>query len=210
MSVRILIADDHVMVRQGLKALLEREKYRVVGEASEGREAVKLAKSLHPEICLLDLAMPVLNGMDCTREIAKEVPECRVIVLTMHSEDHYVLAALRSGAAGYVVKTRAAADLLQAIREVNRGHFYLSPGVSGAVVTAYLARSELPADPLTPRERQVLQLIAEGKSTKEAAAVLEISVKTAESHRFRMMRKLGVHETAGLVRHAIRLGLTQL
>jgi DNA-binding NarL/FixJ family response regulator len=210
MSVRILIADDHVMVRQGLRALLEREKLRVVGEASEGREALQLAISLQPEICLLDLAMPVLNGLDCTREVLKRVSGCRVIILTMHSEDHYVLEALRSGVAGYVIKTRAAADLLQAIREVHRGHFYLSPGVSGAVVSAYLAKSELPADPLTPRERQVLQLIAEGKSTKEAAAVLEISVKTAESHRFRIMRKLEVHETAGLVRHAIRLGLTQL
>jgi len=209
MSLRIIIADDHVMVRQGLKALLEREKYKVVGEASDGLEAAQLAKSLHPDLCLLDLAMPNLNGMDCAREILKEVPRTRVIILTMHSEDHYVLAALRSGAIGYVVKSRAAADLLQAIREVQRGHFYLSPGVSGAVVTAYLAKSELPEDPLTTRERQVLQLIAEGKTTKEAAGVLEISVKTAESHRSRIMQKLQVHETAGLVRHAIRLGLTQ-
>ena len=210
MSSRILIADDHVMVRQGLKALLERERYTVVGEASDGHEAVQLAKSQRPDLCLLDLAMPVLNGMDSAREIMKELPDCKVIILTMHSEDHYVLAALRAGAVGYVVKTRAAADLLQAIREVQRGHFYLSPGVSGAVVEAYLAKSDLPADPLTPRERQVLQLIAEGKTTKEAAAILEISVKTAESHRFRIMRKLEVHETAGLVRNAIRMGLTQI
>jgi DNA-binding NarL/FixJ family response regulator len=209
MSLRIIIADDHVMVRQGLKALLEREKYKVVGEASDGLEAVQLAKSLHPDLCLLDLAMPNLNGMDCAREVLKDAPRTRVIILTMHSEDHYVLAALRSGATGYVVKSRAAADLLQAIREVQRGHFYLSPGVSGAVVAAYLAKSELPADPLTTRERQVLQLIAEGKTTKEAAGMLEISVKTAESHRSRIMQKLQVHETAGLVRHAIRLGLTQ-
>jgi DNA-binding NarL/FixJ family response regulator len=209
MSLRIIIADDHVMVRQGLKALLEREKYKVVGEASDGLEAVQLAKSLHPDLCLLDLAMPNLNGMDSAREILKDAPRTRVIILTMHSEDHYVLAALRSGATGYVVKSRAAADLLQAIREVQRGHFYLSPGVSGAVVAAYLAKSELPADPLTTRERQVLQLIAEGKTTKEAAGMLEISVKTAESHRSRIMQKLQVHETAGLVRHAIRLGLTQ-
>lgn len=210
MSLRILIADDHVMVRQGLKALLERERYSVVGEASDGHEAVHLAKTLRPDLCLLDLAMPVLNGMDSAREIMKELPDCKVIILTMHSEDHYVLAALRSGAVGYVVKTRAAADLLQAIREVQRGHFYLSPGVSGAVVEAYLSKSDMPADPLTPRERQVLQLIAEGKTTKEAAAILEISVKTAESHRFRIMRKLEVHETAGLVRNAIRMGLTQI
>jgi DNA-binding NarL/FixJ family response regulator len=198
------------MVRQGLKALLERERYSVVGEASDGHEAVHLAKTLRPDLCLLDLAMPVLNGMDSAREIMKELPDCKVIILTMHSEDHYVLAALRSGAVGYVVKTRAAADLLQAIREVQRGHFYLSPGVSGAVVEAYLSKSDMPADPLTPRERQVLQLIAEGKTTKEAAAILEISVKTAESHRFRIMRKLEVHETAGLVRNAIRMGLTQI
>ena len=210
MSSRILIADDHVMVRQGLKALLERERYTVVGEASDGHEAVQLAKTLRPDLCLLDLAMPVLNGMDSAREVMKELPDCKVIILTMHSEDHYVLAALRSGAVGYVVKTRAAADLLQAIREVQRGHFYLSPGVSGAVVEAYLSKSDMPADPLTPRERQVLQLIAEGKTTKEAAAILEISVKTAESHRFRIMRKLEVHETAGLVRNAIRMGLTQI
>jgi len=209
MSLRIIIADDHVMVRQGLKALLERERYKVVGEASDGLEAVQLAKSLHPDLCLMDLAMPNLNGMDSAREILKDAPRTRVIILTMHSEDHYVLAALRSGATGYVVKSRAAADLLQAIREVQRGHFYLSPGVSGAVVAAYLAKSELPADPLTTRERQVLQLIAEGKTTKEAAGMLEISVKTAESHRSRIMQKLQVHETAGLVRHAIRLGLTQ-
>jgi DNA-binding NarL/FixJ family response regulator len=209
MSLRIIIADDHVMVRQGLKALLERERYKVVGEASDGFEALQLAKSLHPDLCLLDLAMPNLNGIDCAREILKEVPRTRVIILTMHSEDHYVLAALRSGAMGYVVKNRAAADLLQAIGEAQHGHFYLSPGVSGAVVAAYLANSELPVDPLTTRERQVLQLIAEGKTTKEAAGILEISVKTAESHRSRIMQKLQVHETAGLVRHAIRIGLTQ-
>ncbi len=209
MSLRIIIADDHVMVRQGLKAILEREKYKVVGEASDGREALQQAKSLHPDLCLLDLAMPNLNGIDCAREILKEVPRTRVIMLTMHSEDHYVLAALRSGATGYVVKSRAATDLLQGIREVQRGQFYLSPGVSGAVVAAYLGKSELPADPLTARERQVLQLIAEGKTTKEAAGILEISVKTAESHRSRIMQKLQVHETASLVRHAIRLGLTQ-
>jgi two-component system, NarL family, response regulator NreC len=181
-----------------------------VGEASDGLEALQLAKSLHPDLCLLDLSMPNLNGIDCAREILKGVPRTRVIILTMHSDDHYVLAALRSGASGYVVKSRAAADLLQAIGEVQHGHFYLSHGLSRAMVTAYLANSELPADPLTTRERQVLQLIAEGKTTKEAAGILEISVKTAESHRSRIMQKLQVHETAGLVRHAIRIGLTQL
>ncbi|HEU5179957.1 MAG TPA: response regulator transcription factor [Candidatus Polarisedimenticolia bacterium] len=209
MSLRILLADDHVMVRQGLKALLEREKFEIAGEASDGREAVRLAESLRPDLILLDLAMPLLNGMDATREILKSNPSAKVILLTMHSEDSYVLEALRAGAVGYVVKTRASGELLQAIREVQRGHFYLSPGVSRVVISAFLAKNELPMDPLTARERQVLQLIAEGKTTKEAAVVLDISVKTAESHRTRIMHKLNIHETAGLVRYAIRLGLTQ-
>ncbi len=209
MSLRILLADDHVMVRQGLKALLEREKFDIAGEASDGREAVRLAESLRPDLILLDLAMPLLNGMDATREILKANPGAKVILLTMHSEDSYVLEALRAGAVGYVVKTRASGELLQAIREVQRGHFYLSPGVSRVVISAFLAKNELPMDPLTARERQVLQLIAEGKTTKEAAVVLDISVKTAESHRTRIMHKLNIHETAGLVRYAIRLGLTQ-
>ena len=209
MPLRILLADDHVMVRQGLKALLEREKFDIAGEASDGREAVQLADSLRPDLILLDLAMPLLNGMDATREILKSNPGAKVILLTMHSEDSYVLEALRAGAVGYVVKTRASGELLQAIREVQRGHFYLSPGVSRVVISAFLAKNELPMDPLTARERQVLQLIAEGKTTKEAAVVLDISVKTAESHRTRIMHKLNIHETAGLVRYAIRLGLTQ-
>ena len=209
MSLRILLADDHVIVRQGLKALLEREKFDIVGEASDGREAVRLVESLRPDLILLDLSMPLLNGMDATREILKSNPGAKVILLTMHSEDSYVLEALRAGAVGYVVKTRASGELLQAIREVQRGHFYLSPGVSRIVISAFLAKNELPTDPLTARERQVLQLIAEGKSTKQAAVVLEISVKTAESHRTRIMHKLNIHETAGLVRYAIRLGLTQ-
>src|SRR5262245_38464649 len=174
MSLRILLADDHVMVRQGLKALLERGEFDIAGEASDGREGVRLAESLRPDLILLDLAMPLLNGMDATREILKANPGAKVILLTMHSEDSYVLEALRAGAVGYVVKTRASGELLQAIREVQRGHFYLSPGVSRVVISAFLAKNELPMDPLTARERQVLQLIAEGKTTKEAAVVLEI------------------------------------
>jgi DNA-binding NarL/FixJ family response regulator len=209
MSLRILLADDHVMVRQGLKAVLEREKLEVAGEASDGREAVELARKLRPDLAILDLAMPLLNGMDAAREILKLNPEARVILLTMHAEDHYVLEALRAGASGYVMKTRASSELVQAIREVQRGHVYLSPGVSRVVVSAFLAKGELPPDPLTSRERQVLQLIAEGRTTKQAAALLNISTKTAESHRTHIMQKLDIHETAGLVRYAIRFGLTQ-
>jgi DNA-binding NarL/FixJ family response regulator len=209
MSVRILLADDHVMVRQGLRALLEREKLQVVGEASDGLEAVRLAATLRPDLVLVDLAMPRLNGMDATREILKTVPAARVILLTMHAEDRYVLEAFRSGAAGFLVKTRASEELVQAINEVRRGNVYLSPGVSRALVSAYLGKHDSQPDRLTSRERQLLQLIAEGMSTKQAADILRISVKTAGSHRMRLMQKLDIHEIAGLVRHAIRLGLTQ-
>jgi DNA-binding NarL/FixJ family response regulator len=209
MSGRILLADDHIIVRQGLKVLLERERFEVVGEASDGREAVRLALTLRPDLTVLDVGMPLMNGMDAAREILKELPRTRVILLTMYTEDVYVLTALRAGVSGYVVKTRASGDLVQAIRDVQKGNFYLSPGISRVVVSAYLQKRDFPPDPLTPRERQVLQLVAEGKTTKEAAAFLRISAKTAESHRTRIMRKLEIHETAGLVRYAIRLGLIQ-
>jgi two-component system response regulator NreC len=210
MPVRILLADDHVMVRQGLKALLEREGMEIVGEASDGREAARLAAELRPDVIVLDLAMPLLNGVAAAEAILKQAPRDKIILLTMHTDDHYVLAALRAGVSGYVMKTRASAELVQAIREVERGHFFLSPGVSGTVVAAVRGRRDAPADPLTSREKQVLQLIAEGKTTKETAADLGISVKTAESHRTRIMQKLDIHETAGLVRYALRLGLTHL
>ena len=209
MPLRVLLADDHLLFRQGLRALLEREALHVVGEADNGHEAVRLARELRPDVAVLDLAMPLLNGLDAAREIHQASPRTRTILLTMHTEDPYVGKALQAGIKGYVLKTQASADLIQAIREVSRGAVYLSPGVSRAVVEAYLAKTDLPPDPLTPRERQVLQLVAEGKTTKEIAQVLGISAKTADSHRTRMMRKLDIHETAGLVRHAIREGLIQ-
>ena len=209
MPLRVLLADDHLLFRQGLRALLEREALHVVGEADNGHEAVRLARELRPDVAVLDLAMPLLNGLDAAREIHQASPRTRTILLTMHTEDPYVGKALQAGIKGYVLKTQASADLIQAIREVHRGAIYLSPGVSRAVVDAYLAKTELPIDPLTARERQVLQLVAEGKTTKEVAALLGISVKTAESHRTRIMQKLDIHETASLVRYAIREGLTQ-
>src|SRR5882672_2162912 len=207
MSCRVLLADDHQIVRQGLRGLLEKAGHEVVGEAADGREALKLARALLPDIAVLDLSMPLLNGLDAAHEIRRIAPEIKTILLTMHTDKGYVLQALRAGAKGYVLKTQAAEDLIRAIREVSRGEVYLSPGVAVSVVDAYLQRIDPAADPLTPRERQILQLVAEGKSTKEIARMLSISFKTAESHRNRMMKKLDIHEVAGLVRYAIRRGL---
>jgi len=209
MSLHILLADDHLIVRQGLKLLLEREGFNVVGEACDGREAVRLAQELRADIALLDLTMPLLNGVDAGRAILQTCPKTKVVLLTIHTEQHYVLDALRAGIKGYVLKTKAAEELIRAIREVSLGKLYLTPGVSEVVAQAYLAKTDLPPEPLSLREREVLQLIAEGKSTKEVAVVLGISVKTAESHRTRMMEKLSVHETASLVRYAIKRGLVQ-
>ncbi|HET6922389.1 MAG TPA: response regulator transcription factor [Anaeromyxobacteraceae bacterium] len=209
MPIRVILADDHALVRQGLKALLEREGFLVAGEASDGQEAVRLVPEVRPEVAILDISMPLLNGLDAAREIRKCAEGTKTILLTRHDEDQYVTAALRAGVKGYVLKSQAATDLVAAIRQVSGGGIYLSPGVSRAVVEAYLSKSELPADPLTSRERQVLQLIGEGKSTKEVAALLGVSVKTAESHRTRLMQKLDIHETASLVRYAIRRGLVQ-
>ncbi len=209
MSLHILLADDHLIVRQGLKVLLEREGFNVVGEASDGREAVRLAQELCPDIALLDLTMPLLNGVDAGRAILQTSPKTKIILLTMHTEDHHVLDALRAGIKGYVLKTKAAEELVQAIQEASLGKLYLTPGVSEVVAQAYLAKTDLPQEPLSLREREVLQLIAEGKTTKEVATVLGISVKTAESHRTRIMEKLDIHETASLVRYAIRRGVIQ-
>ena len=209
MPLRILLADDHPVVRQGFRALLEREGFEVVGEASDGREAARLAQALRPDLAVLDIAMPMLNGVDAAREVLKASPQTKPILLTVHTEDQYILEALEAGIRGYVVKTQAMEDLVQAIREVARGALYLSPRIAGTVVQAYLAKTELPPDPLTPREREVLQLIAEGQTSKEIAEILGVSAKTAESHRAHIMEKLGIHDTAGLVRYAIRRGLIQ-
>jgi two-component system response regulator NreC len=209
MPISIVLADDHVLVRQGLKSLLEREGHLVVGEASEGKQALSQVHSLRPDIAILDISMPILNGLNAAREISKSFPKTSTILLTQHDEDQYISEALEAGVKGYVLKSQVASDLLEAIRQVSRGQVYLSPGVSRAVMEAYRSKSERSRDPLTLRERQVLQLIAEGKSTKEVAALLGISVKTAESHRTRLMQKLDIHETASLVRYAVRCGMVQ-
>jgi two-component system response regulator NreC len=209
MPIQVILADDHQIVRQGLKVLLEGQGFEVVGEASDGQQAVRLAEQLHPDVAVLDLAMPLLNGLEAAREIQRVSVKTKPIILTMHAENHYILEGLHAGAKGFVMKTHATEDLVQAIREAARGRTYLSPEVSRTVVQAYQNNVDIRPEPLSPRERQVLQLVAEGKSTKEVAGLLNISVKTAETHRTRIMEKLNVHETAGLVRYAIRRGIIQ-
>lgn len=209
MPTRVLLADDHALIRQGLKALLEKQGFCVVGEASDGQEAVRTVEKAQPDVAIIDISMPILNGVEAARELKKSSPETKVVLLTQHDEDQYVTEALRAGVKGYVLKSQAAEDLVHAIQEVCHGSVYLSPHISRAIVDAYLSKSSVSTDPLSGRERQVLQLVGEGKSTKDIAVHLGISVKTAESHRSRLMKKLDIHETASLVRYAIRRGFIQ-
>jgi DNA-binding NarL/FixJ family response regulator len=209
MAVRILLADDHSIVRQGLRAILEREGFEVVGEAADGREALQLCERFHPEVAVLDVTMPLLNGIDAAQEIKRSHPRTKVVLLTMHTEDNFVLQSLRAGVNGFVLKQRSAEELVRAIREVCKGEIFLSSGICRTVVDALVNKTELPTESLSDRERQVLQLVAEGKTNKETASILDISPKTAEFHRAHIMEKLDIHDTAGLVRYAIRLGLIE-
>lgn len=208
--IRVLLADDHAIVREGLRALLEREPdMAVVAEAGDGREALRLAQETRPDVAAMDLSMPLLNGLEAARQMASWERGPRSILLTMHAEDRYVLEALRAGVRGYVLKKQAAADLVRAIREVASGSAYLSPGISIAVADAIRSSGPPPEASLTAREREVLQLVAEGKTTKEIAGILGVSVKTADAHRTRLMQKLNIHDIAGLTRFAIRQGVIQ-
>lgn len=209
MPLHIVIADDHTIVRQGLRALLEREQFEVVGEAGDGQEAVRLVEKLHPAVAVLDVAMPVLNGIDAAREISRLSPRTKTILLTMLTEDQYVLESLRAGVKGYVLKSNSSEELVRAIRDACDGKVYLTPAASTAVVEAYITMSSASPPELTEREREVLQLVAEGKTSKEIAEKLGITWKTAESHRTHIMEKLAIHDIAGLVRYAIRHGLVQ-
>lgn len=210
MPCRVLLADDHQIFLQGLRGLLEKAGHEIVAEAADGREAIRLAQNLEPDIAVLDLSMPLLNGLDAALELRRLVPRCRTIILTMYTDKSYVLQALKAGVKGYVLKTQAAEDLIRAIDEARRGEVYLSPGIAASVVDAYLDdRNDVTPDPLTLRERQVVVLVAEGKTCKEIARLLSISFKTVEAHRTRAMKKLDIHETAGLVRYAVRHGLIQ-
>jgi DNA-binding NarL/FixJ family response regulator len=210
MPTQILLADDHRLVRECLKLFLEQEGFKVVAEADNGYEAVKLTEELRPDVAVLDVAMPILNGLDAAREIQKVSPKTKTILLTIHGEKSYILEGVRAGAKGIILKNHAAEELLRAIREALSGRTYMSPETSHVLLEAYQEKNKVRPDPLSGRERQVLQLIAEGKTTKEVAALYQISIKTVETHRARIMTKLDIHDTAGLVRYAIRSGLTQL
>lgn len=210
-NVRVLLADDHTLVRAGLRKLLESiPSMEVVGEAGDGLELLELVEKLQPQMVLMDIAMPGLNGLEATGRLVKAWPGIRVLILSMHQNGEYVRQALRQGAAAYLLKDAAPLELELAIRAVLKGETYLSPAVSKGVVSDYVQRlrtDEQPADALTPRQREVLQLIAEGQSTKEIARRLDLSIKTVETHRTQLMKQLDIHEIAGLVRFAIRTGL---
>src|SRR3989441_11002277 len=205
MPVRVVLADDHLVLRQALKALLEHRGLEVVADEADGRAAVDAVQRHAPDVAVLDVAMPVLNGVDAAREIARIAPGCPIILLSGIDDTRFVREALKVGVRGFGQKSQGADDLVHAIEEVRGGRLYVSPGASQAIVDACAAPQE-EGSHLTPRERQVLQLVGEGKSTKQIAEVLHISVKTAEFHRGRLMKKLNVHDTANLVRYAIREG----
>jgi DNA-binding NarL/FixJ family response regulator len=210
-ATRVLLADDHVLVRAGIRALIERiPNVEVVGEASTGREALELVKSTLPNLVLLDIAMAELGGLEALPRITKDFPGVKVIILSAHANEEYVIRALRSGAAGYMLKDAATTELRLAIDSVSQDKTYLSPSISRAVINDYLQRVGGPVSPLeqlTPRQREVLQLIGEGKNTKEIACDLAISVKTVESHRLQLMERLNIHDVPGLVRYTVRSGL---
>ena len=216
-KTRILLADDHTIVRKGLRSILEREDdMEVVGEAADGREAVRKAASLTPDVVVLDITMPRMNGIEAAARISKETPVTRIVALTMHSSEEYVYSLLKAGAKGYILKDSPPSDLIEGIRAVARGGTYLHPDVSVTVVNEYLKRPDPrdrggePVHILSTREREVLQLIAEGHTNKEIAFQLGLSVKTIEAHRTRIMDKLKIHNVAGLTRYAISRGITSV
>ena len=210
-TVRVILAEDHTLVRAGLCALVRSlEGVEVVAEAGDGHQALEMVGSHWPDLVLMDVAMPGLNGLEATVRIAKEYPHVKVIILSMHANEEYVLQSLRAGAVGYLLKDSGTAELELAIRAVLRGETFLSPAVSKHVIEQYVQRQEDPQSPfqiLTPRQREILQLIAEGLSTKDIARKLDLSIKTIDTHRTQLMDRLDIHEVAGLVRYAVRTGL---
>jgi len=212
-KIRIILADDHNLTRAGIRLLLEQiEGVEVLGEAENGRDALALARQHTPQIVLMDISMPEMNGIEALTRISKDVPTARVIILSTHADEGHVLDALRAGAAGYLLKSAATHDLRAAVDSVAKGGTYLSPQIASVVIARSTGRTPTTPgglDHLTGRQREILQLIAEGKSTKEMAFLLNVSVKTVETHRSQLMDRLKIHEIAGLVRYAIKAGLVE-
>ena len=212
-NLSVILADDHSLVRAGIRGLLEALGYvDVLGEAGDGRAALKLVKDHNPNIILLDIAMPSLNGLEVASRISKDFPQTRVIMLSMHANEEYVLQALRSGASGYLLKDAAMDELRIAMDSVMKGKTYLSPSISRTLIDSYLdnsAAARSPLERLTARQREILQLVAEGNTTRQIAEMLNVSVKTVETHRAQLMDRLEIHDVPGLVRYAIRTGLIQ-
>lgn len=212
-KMRVLVADDHTMFREGIRLLLEtRGEFEVVGEAATGDQAVELTRSLRPDVVIMDIGMPGMNGLEATRLIRAENPGSRVLILTIHGTDDYFFRALEVGASGYVLKEAASTDLVNAIESVHRGGMFLYPSLAGKLVEEYLRRigsgdERSSYDALTAREREVLQLIGEGRTNQEVAEKLGLSVHTVQSHRIHIMNKLGLHNRAQLVSYAVKLGL---
>ena len=210
MSIRVLLADDHGVVRKGLRFLLERQPdMEVIGEAADGREAVRLTESLNPDIVIMDIAMPLLNGIEATAQMVRRAPNVGVIILSMHSDEDYLLSALNAGAKGYLLKESAEVDVVRAIQAVHKGAPYFSPEIAKTMLEDYMRflqqrNLQDSYDLLTEREKEVLQLLAEGKSNKEVATLLEVSVNTVDSHRMHLMQKLNLHNTAEIVLYAVR------
>ncbi len=215
MAIRILLVEDHIIVREALRRMMEKHRHlEVVGEADNGRDAVLLTGELFPDVVVMDLSLPKLNGVEATRQIVSEHPDVRIVALSMHVERVFVAEMLRAGAAAYVVKSGPFSEVLDAVEAVSRGRKYLSPAVAGIVVEGFLGRDQEAKTSafmvLTDREREVLQLIAEGQSTKEIATQLQVSPSTVDSHRRQLKLKLSIHNIADLVKYAIRQGLTGL
>ncbi len=212
---RILLADDHGVVRQGLRAVLARDaSFEVIGESGDGREAVRLADALQPDIVIMDISMPQLNGIEAAKQIVKANPRTHIIILSMHSDETYLMRALQAGVKGYLLKESAEEDLIRAVRMVAQGKPFFSPAVTSALLADYMREMQQrnlrdSYDLLTEREKEVLQLLAEGKSNKEAAAVLDLSTNTVETHRTNLMQKLGLHNTAEIVLYAVRKKIIQ-
>jgi DNA-binding NarL/FixJ family response regulator len=214
MAIRVLLVDDHTMFREGVRALLSSyDDIEVVGEAADGRKAIEKVAQLHPDVVLMDIAMPGLSGLDATLELRRLEPDSRVLILTQYDNREYVFPILKAGAAGYVLKHAAATDLVSAIRAVHAGGSFLYPTVAKAVLDRYLTQGQVPEDPyetLSDREQQVLRLVAQGRTNKEIAELLVLSVKTVMGHRANLMEKLGIHNRTELVKYAIRHGLIEV